>query len=136
MEENKKEETEVVEEKNQSTNSQASEDVTQSVLFKPILFAAIVTAIDITHGILGFLGGNLTWLIINALCVAGCLVVGLLTLKFFLAEGKNYIHDKNKGKVLAAWIILVVTMAFAALSVLGFSIDMIRNLIGVIRGNI
>lgn len=134
MEDNKKEE--VVETK-EETKEIDSEDFTKSVLYKPIVYGAIVTGVSVTHGILSiFLPGNLIWLIINVLSVAGCLVGGLLALKFFLAEGKNYLHDKNKGKVLAAWIILVVTMALAAICTLGFSIDMIRNLIGVIKGNI
>ena len=142
MEENKNEEVkeekvEVVDApKTEEAKSNNSEDITKDVLYKPIVFAIIVTAVAFTHSILFFIHGNLAWLIINAVCVAGCLVGGLLALKFFLAGGKDYIKDKNKGKVLAAWIILVATMALAAVCTLAFSIDMIRNLIGVIHGNI
>lgn len=139
MEENKNEvaeEKETKTEEKETKKEESSEDFSKSVLYKPIVYAIIVTAVCTLHSILFFLNGNLVWFIINALTVAGCLVGGLLALKFFLAEGKDYIHDKNKGKVLAAWIILVATMAIAALAVLGYSIDMIRNLIGVIRGNI
>ena len=95
-----------------------------------IVYAAIVCGIELIHSILAAcgIGGNLTWMIINIVCAAGEIVVGILALKLFLRE-----TNPKRNEDLASFIISMVAFIIAFVLALWFCIDGTRNIVGFIH---
>ena len=97
---------------------------------KALTFAIIICAIDLVHGILAACGvsGNLPWLIINCVCVAGLVVFGIFSLLLFIRK-----TNPKRNEDLASFIISLVAFILAFLFALWFFGDAIRNLIGFFK---
>ena len=95
---------------------------------KSLILAIITLAICTTHWILQStsLNGNLPWFIINLICSVGLGVTFALSL---LHSIKVTIPKMKED--LASFIISIATMAWSAIYLLVWSIDCIRNFIGL-----
>ena len=105
-------------------------------LTKSIIFAAIILAICTFHWILQGVGsavgfGNLPWLIINIVCVAGALCVAVLGGLFFFKVTMN-----NLKNDIPSFVVSLAAFALSSIYSLKWSVDLIRNLIGCIQGNL
>lgn len=102
----------------------------QDNLTKSIIFAAIITALQITHGILSAVGisGNITWFILNLLFTAGAAVIALFSGLFFFKVTKD-----NLKNDIPSFVVSLAAFVVSVLSAFGWSIDMIRNFIGMIQ---
>ena len=101
----------------------------QENLTRSIVYAAIITALMITHSILDvFVHGNLPWFIINAIFTAGAVVVGILAALLFFKKTKD-----NMKNDLPSFIVSLVAMCVCLLCAIWWSVDMLTNLFGFIH---
>lgn len=111
------------------TKSGSKYHIDQENFKKSIILGCIVLGITTLHVILSlFVSGNLPWFIINAVCFAGELVMGIYGLKYFFSTTKALLN-----KDLATFIISICVFAFAFSFALWFFCDSIGNLIGLLK---
>lgn len=114
--------TEVVEKK-EETKKYNQENLTRS-----IVYAAIILVLVTLHGILGFIEGNLPWFIINTIFTAAGVVMIILTALLFFRKTMN-----NLKNDIPSFVVSLVALVIITGNTIGWSIDMIRNLIGFLK---
>lgn len=140
MDENKNQneevKTEVVDNKNTEGNNTEKKYNEKNLTFS-IILAAIILGICTLHwileGVAGAAGGfgNLPWLIINIICVAGAACVTVVGGLFFFKVTMN-----NLKKDIPSFCVSLAAFALASLHTVWWSVDLIKNLIGCIQGNL
>ena len=133
MDENKNQnevvKTEVVDNKN-TEKKYNEKNLTFSIILAAIILA-VCTLHWILEGVLGGRVGNLPWLIINIICVAGALCVAIIGGLFFFKVTMN-----NLKKDIPSFCVSLAAFALATIYSLSWSVDLIKNLIGCIQGNL
>ena len=82
----------------------------------------------VAHNILGFIEGNFPWFIINTIFTIGGVVMIILTALLFFKKTMN-----NVNKDVPSFVVSLVALIVITFSTIGWSIDMIRNLVGAIQ---
>ena len=135
MDENKNQneevKTEVVDNKN-TEKKYNEKNLTFSIILAAIILA-VCTLHWILEGVAGAAGGfgNLPWLIINIICVAGAACVAVVGGLFFFKVTMN-----NLKKDIPSFCVSLAAFALATIYSLSWSVDLIKNLIGCIQGNL
>ena len=99
-------------------------------LTKSIVYAAIITALQTAHWILSATGlsGNIPWFIINLIFTTGAVVLAILSGLFFFKVTKD-----NLKNDIPSFAVSLAAFGVSVLCALIWSIDMIRNFIGMFQ---
>ncbi|MBR3618046.1 MAG: hypothetical protein IKN46_05150 [Acholeplasmatales bacterium] len=132
-EEPKNEIAKVEETKEEKEETKAEEPMTEKKAYdkdnltRSIILAAVVLILQTSHWILSAtpLHGNLPWFIINLVFVAAGVVITIFAALFFFKVTK----DKLKEDI-PSFCVSLAAAVFGLLSTVGWSVDMLRNLIG------
>ena len=120
---------EIVESKNEVVEKKEEpKKYNQENLTKAIVYAAIIGIMVVAHNILGFIEGNFPWFIINTIFTIGGVVMIILTALLFFKKTMN-----NVNKDVPSFVVSLVALIVITFSTIGWSIDMIRNLVGAIQ---